>query len=183
MEAGYSEMAIELFDNKVNIGILKDSNLSFSYTGPCGDTMILHMAVGDGKVIDDISFQYIGCPASAASGSALTILVKGKPLKEAGKVTPEEILEYLGGLPKDHYHCPLLAATTLKKAIEVYENRKRLTSKEHDEYVHFCGLTGKELEELSDISCSNCPIVLACENDHTIIETVTDQSQDEFNSN
>jgi len=171
IEAGYSGRAIEIFDNKVNVGTLEDANLSFSYTGPCGDTIILHLLIGDDKVIDDIRFQYIGCPALAASGSALTVLMKGKHLKKARNITPEEIIEYLGGLPNDHSHCPLLAATTLQKAIETYKNKKRLTKKEHDEYVHFCGLTGKELEGLHHSPCSNCPMVQSCENDHTIIDT------------
>ncbi|NIQ06341.1 MAG: iron-sulfur cluster assembly scaffold protein, partial [Candidatus Korarchaeota archaeon] len=41
-EAGYSGKAIELYENKVNVGLIENSDIAFAYTGPCGDTIKLY---------------------------------------------------------------------------------------------------------------------------------------------
>jgi nitrogen fixation NifU-like protein len=51
-------------------------------------------------------------------------MVKGKPLKEAEKITNKVITEALGGLPPSKMHCSVLAADALKKAIENYRQKK-----------------------------------------------------------
>ena len=45
-------------------------------------------------------FYYLGCPGSAASASAMTMLLKGKTVNQAKKMTESDILNELGGLPK-----------------------------------------------------------------------------------
>jgi hypothetical protein len=44
---------------------------------------------------------------------------------------------------------------------------KVLTKKEHDRYVHLCGLTGKQLERQHD-PCLDCLVILDCFRDHAI---------------
>jgi NifU-like protein involved in Fe-S cluster formation len=58
----------------------------------------------------------------------MTRIVKGKTLEEAKRITEQDILHELGGLPESKLHCPKLAVTTLQKAIAKYENRKRKPS-------------------------------------------------------
>ncbi|MDH5450859.1 MAG: iron-sulfur cluster assembly scaffold protein [Candidatus Bathyarchaeota archaeon] len=130
-DVGYSVKVIELYMNKVNVGVIENADVSLAYRGPCGDTMKLYLKISNDTVIEDAKFQYLGCPAAASSGSAITRIAKGKTLEEAKNITEQDILHELGGLPEAKLHCPKLAVTTLQKAITTYENcqRKPLTVK------------------------------------------------------
>lgn len=126
-DAGYSAKAIELYMKKVNVGVIENPDVSLAYTGPCGDTMKLCLKISNDTVIEDAKFQYLGCPAAASSGSAITRIVKGKTLEEAKKITEQDILHELGGLPEAKLHCPKLAVITLQKAITTYEKLPKKT--------------------------------------------------------
>ena len=68
--------------------------------------------------IDDIKFKTLGCAAAISSTSVLTDLAKGKTLEEAQKITREDVVRELGGLPSVKIHCSVLAQDALKKAID-----------------------------------------------------------------
>jgi NifU-like protein involved in Fe-S cluster formation len=123
-DVGYSVEVIELYMNKVNVGVVRNPDTDLVYTGPCGDTMKIYLKINNDAVVEDAKFQYLGCPGAASSGSAMTRIVKGKTLEEAKRITEHDILQELGGLPKSKLHCLKLTVTTLKKAIAKYENRK-----------------------------------------------------------
>lgn len=124
-DVDYSVKAIDLYMNKVNVGVIENSDVNLDYTGPCGDTVKLYLKIGNNTVIEDAKFQYLGCPAAASSGSALTKIAKGKTLEEAKTITEQDILHELRGLPEAKLHCAKLAVTTLQKAITKYENYLR----------------------------------------------------------
>jgi len=100
---------------------------SRSFTTPslclhnCGDVMWLYIKVSRNKkgedVIKDISFETFGCIAALASSSIITEVVKGKTIKEALKVSKQEVLDKLGGLPPIKIHCSVLAIDALREAI------------------------------------------------------------------
>jgi nitrogen fixation NifU-like protein len=115
----YSEAAIEHGMNPRNLGELEDADGFGRVTGSCGDTMHIWIKVKDGT-ISDIGFLTDGCGTSMASGSMATELAKGKSLAEAHKISQEDVLNALGGLPEESQHCALLAADTLKAAIREY---------------------------------------------------------------
>ena len=124
-DAGYSEKVIGLYRNKVNVGVIKKPDVNLAYTGPWGDTMKIYLKITDEDVVEDAKFQYLGCPGAASSGSAITRIVKGKTLEEAKRITEQDILNDLGGLPESKLHCPKLAVETLQKAITIHEEHKR----------------------------------------------------------
>ena len=93
--AGYSRKAIELYGGKVNVGVMENPDVALAYTGPCGDTIKLYLKIGKNDKIEDAKFQYIGCAASAACGSILTQIIKGKTLQEAKKITKDDVLRDL----------------------------------------------------------------------------------------
>jgi len=66
----------------------------------------------------------LGCAAAIASSSVTTELVKGKSLDEALELSKDDINEALGKLPAPKYHCSILAADGIKKAIEDYRSKK-----------------------------------------------------------
>ena len=132
-KSGYSSKVIKYYKDKVNVGLINDADAALAYTGPCGDTIKLYLKIGEDDVIENAMFQYLGCPASAACGSMLTQIIKGKTLREAMKITEDEVLEGLGGVPGEECHCAELAVTTLQKTISKYEESKRKTSKDHNQ--------------------------------------------------
>ena len=93
-------------------------------TGPCGDTMEIWLKVMDGIIIQ-ATFYTDGCGTSIASGSMVTEMAKGTSIIEAQKISQQNVLDVLGGLPDESEHCALLAANTLKAAIRDYIEMKR----------------------------------------------------------
>jgi len=123
-ESGYSKKAIELYVNKVNVGILETPSVVTTFLGPCGDLIKLYLKIGENDIIDDAKFYYLGCPGSAASASAMTSLLKGSTVKQAKKMMEDDIINELGGLPKLKHDCATLSIKTLRKAIAEYEKQK-----------------------------------------------------------
>ena len=70
------------------------------------------------------AFKTDGCGNAIASCSMATEMCKGKIISEAQKIGQEGILAALDGLPEEGEHCALLAANTLKAAIEDYLSRR-----------------------------------------------------------
>ncbi len=87
----------------------------------CGDVMKIYIKVKD-NIIDDIKFETFGCGAAIATSSVVTELAKGKSLQEAEKISNEEVVDFLGGLPPIKKHCSLLAEEGLKAAIKDYRD-------------------------------------------------------------
>lgn len=122
-KSGYSDKAIEYFLKKVNVGNIENPSVQEAYTGPCGDTLEVYLKI-ESNVIKDAKFQAIGCAGAFSSGSALMEMIRGKTLEEAEKVTEENIINFLGGIPKQKFHCTCLAKRALKMAIEKYKKNR-----------------------------------------------------------
>ena len=117
--AGYPEKAIDYYIRRVNVGVIEGTEATDVFTGLCGDSMRVYLKVED-DMIRDAKFQAIGCAGAFASGSIITEMVKGKTLEEAKKITEQDVLKDLGGLPGPKLHCARLAVDALKKSIKSY---------------------------------------------------------------
>ncbi|MFQ6128002.1 MAG: Fe-S cluster assembly scaffold protein NifU [Thermoplasmata archaeon] len=116
----YSKKVIEHFQNPRNAGELEDADAVGEVGNPvCGDVMNIYIKVKDG-VITDVGWKTMGCAAAIATSSMITELAKGKTLKEALKITRENVADALEGLPPIKMHCSNLAADGLHDAIERY---------------------------------------------------------------
>jgi NifU-like protein involved in Fe-S cluster formation len=124
VESGYSKKAIELYVNNINVGALETPDVVTTFRGSCGDLIKLYLKIGKKNVIYDAKFYYLGCPGSASSASAMTSLLKGKTINQAKKMTENDILMELDGLPKAKLDCAKLSIKTLRKAIAEYERMK-----------------------------------------------------------
>jgi nitrogen fixation protein NifU and related proteins len=120
-ESGYSKKAIELYVNNVNVGTLQNPSIVTTFLGPCGDLIKLYLRINEKEIVEEAKFYYLGCPGSAASASAMTMLLKNKTLSQAKKLTENDILAELGGLPKSKRECATLCLRTLRKGIAEYE--------------------------------------------------------------
>jgi nitrogen fixation NifU-like protein len=124
VESGYSRKAIELYVNNVNVGTLQNPSIATTYLGPCGDLIKLYLRINEMDIVEEAKFNYLGCPGSAVSASAMTMLLKNKKLNRAKRITESDILAELGGLPKSKRDCATLSLRTLRKAIAEYEKLK-----------------------------------------------------------
>jgi ATP-binding protein involved in chromosome partitioning len=115
-----SPQALERFQNPRNWGPLESFNGHARITGPCGDTMEIWLDVADGR-LQKAQFTTDGCGPSRASGSMATELAVDRPLADVLRLEQQDILQALGGLPKESQHCALLAANTLKAAVRDYQ--------------------------------------------------------------
>ncbi|MEG0251006.1 MAG: iron-sulfur cluster assembly scaffold protein [Christensenellaceae bacterium] len=114
----YSEKLIKHFQDPHNVGVMEDADIIGEAGSPtCGDTTTVYLKM-DGNIIKDISFQTYGCAAAIASSSVLTDMVKGMTVEEAMKVSKNDIVEELGGMPAEKVHCSLLAEDALKIALK-----------------------------------------------------------------
>jgi len=117
---GYSAKAVDYYMKKLNVGVIEGVEGVDSYGGPCGDSMRIYLKVENG-VIRDAKFEAQGSAGTFASGSAVTEMIKGKMLREAGRITEYAVLEDMGELPVQWHLGPQLAIDALRKAIERLE--------------------------------------------------------------
>jgi NifU-like protein involved in Fe-S cluster formation len=174
--AGYSDRSIDYILDQVNVGVIKKPDIKHVQIGECGDILLLFINLSKDSKIKKIKFKYAGCPALSASGSSMTELAKGKTIEKANNLTVEDLMRDLVSLPENHKHCPVLALETLKTALKPYLGKKILNQKEHDKYVHYCGLTGKELDTMKHVPCNECNHQENCEGDHIIIRARKNES-------
>lgn len=132
----YSEKVLKYFKNPKNIGEIKDAN-GIGKVGNvvCGDIMHLYIKVKDG-IITDAKFKTFGCVSAIASSSAATELVIGKSIDEALKVSKDDIIDSLDGLPPQKIHCSVLGIEALHEAIYDYLSKNKLEIPEWLEKKH-----------------------------------------------
>ncbi len=119
----YSEKVLEHYQNPRNLGEIENADGVGMVGNPvCGDMMKITIKVRDDR-IEDVKFKTFGCGAAIATTSMVTELVKGKMLEEALRVTNQDVVEALDGLPPVKVHCSLLAEEAIKAAIEDYRDR------------------------------------------------------------
>ncbi len=119
-----SPQALERFEHPRNWGPLDQSNGHARITGPCGDTMEFWLQVVEGRIAH-AQFTTTGCGPSRACGSMATEQAIGRPWAEALRIEQKDILQALGGLPKESEHCALLASNTLKAALRNYQTQSQ----------------------------------------------------------
>jgi len=124
VESGYSSKAIKLYVDNVNVGKLENPTVITTFLGSCGDLIKLYLKINEKNIIEEAKFYYLGCPGSASSASAMTTLLKDKTIQQAKKITGDDILTELRGLPKSKLDCTMLSIKTLRKAIAEYEKAK-----------------------------------------------------------
>jgi NifU-like protein involved in Fe-S cluster formation/bacterioferritin-associated ferredoxin len=95
----------------------------------CGDVMKMWLWV-DPKTerIKKCRWRTFGCASAIASTSVLSEMVLkngGMTLEKARKITPDDIIKELGGLPAIKYHCSVLGDKALRDAINDYYRRTK----------------------------------------------------------
>lgn len=121
---------MEHFKHPKNMGEMKNADGIGKVGNPvCGDLMFVYIKVGKNKkgeeILKDVKFKTFGCASAIATSSMITEMAKGKTVKEAEKITRNDVADALEGLPPIKMHCSNLASDALKKAIEDYRKKKK----------------------------------------------------------
>jgi NifU-like protein len=145
----YTEKVKEYFENPRNIGEVENPD-GVGEVGSlaCGDALKLTFKLDEQKRIQEAKFQTFGCASAIASSSALTELILGKTLEEAGKITNKDIASFLGGLPKEKMHCSVLGEQALAAAIANYQGQVLPKAQEGEIVCECFGVTDKEIERV-----------------------------------
>jgi nitrogen fixation protein NifU and related proteins len=100
LDSLYQEIILDHYRNPHHKGLREPYEAEVHHVNPtCGDevTLRVHVAEGpDGLVVEDVSYDALGCSISQASTSVLTDLVIGKPVAEAMAIH-EEFLALMQG--------------------------------------------------------------------------------------
>ena len=124
----YSEKVMDHFTNPRNVGEMPDASCMGEVgNAKCGDIMRIYLKINDDGVITDAKFNTFGCASAIASSSMATEMVKGRTIAEARKLTNQEVVDALDGLPAQKIHCSVLADEAINAALDNYE--KEYTTK------------------------------------------------------
>jgi len=118
----YTPKVLKHFQHPKNYGKLKNPDGTGKVGNiVCGDVMWLYINVAKNnkneEIIKNIKFETFGCVSAIATSSYITDLAKNKTITEALKISKDEIVNGLGGLPSIKIHCSVLAVDALSEAI------------------------------------------------------------------
>jgi NifU-like protein len=159
----YTDKVMDYFFKPRNVGYIEDAD-GVGEVGSlaCGDALTLTFKLDAGGRIEDAKFKTFGCASAIASSSVLTEMIKGMTLEEAEKVTNQDIVRELGGLPEQKMHCSVMGHDALMAAIANYRNKGRFAAEKKGTIVCTCfGVTDEEIKEVIR------------DNDLTTVEQVT----------
>ncbi|MBN1457240.1 MAG: Fe-S cluster assembly protein NifU [Sedimentisphaerales bacterium] len=146
----YTDKVMDNFMNPHNSGFIEDAD-GIGEVGSlaCGDALTLTFKLDKGGKIKDAKFKTFGCASAIASSSILTDMIIGLTLEEAEKITNQDIVEKLGGLPEQKMHCSVMGQEALEAAIKNYRNKGEAQPQKEGKVVCVCfGVTDTEIKKV-----------------------------------
>lgn len=115
--ADYNPTVLDHYRNPRNVGDVAGSPAVAQVGDPeHGDVLRLGLRIEGGRIVE-ARFKSFGCTAAIAAGSMLTVMVEGRLLAEAERLTNEDVARALGGLPESKMHCSVLAEQAIREAV------------------------------------------------------------------
>ena len=149
----YSDIVKDHFVNPRNVLYGDEESFPANARGKtgnvkCGDEMLMLLKI-ENDIITDTRWKTYGCASAIASTSILSETIKGMNIKDAYALSPEDLVNKLGGLPDYKIHCSVLGDKALRAAIDDYlvqTNRKGIFQEASTEICHCLGITDKDIE-------------------------------------
>ncbi|MGP6158368.1 MAG: iron-sulfur cluster assembly scaffold protein [Vulcanimicrobiaceae bacterium] len=94
------------------------------FSDSCGDLYTYYLRVGNGDVIEDVSYFTTGCGFGTATCSLLVDLALGKTLDDAYAISEAEIEAQLDGYPEKKKDYPLRSLNALRAAIDDFRKKR-----------------------------------------------------------
>jgi nitrogen fixation NifU-like protein len=113
----YSAATVDHWLHPRNFGRLEDPDGHAVCSGHCGEVMEISVRLKAGRVIE-ASFLTDGCITATACGSMAVEMAINRSTARARAISPKDILSGLGDLPRESRHCAVLAAKTLRAAVD-----------------------------------------------------------------
>ena len=133
MEQAASDINQKILDhflNPRNIGEIENADGYAKIGDPtCGDFIKVWIRI-ENETIIDFKYKVFGCWGAISTTSVVSELAIGKSIKEATKITDDDVIRVLGGIPENKQHCSLLGVQGLRAAIADY-----LLKDNHRKYV------------------------------------------------
>lgn len=121
------EMVLSYSDNKELWGEIEDCQGQSEVREPgCEDVLRMYLKTRR-EMITEIRYTITesACPPARACAALAASLALGKPVMEAYLIDADQLSHFFGELPKESYHCALMAEIGLKKAIQNYAARRQ----------------------------------------------------------
>ena len=121
----------------------------------CGDALRFSFRVRRAPdpvddVIVEARYLTFGCTSAIAASEALCALIEGKSLTpiQALRITNQDIVDYLGGLPQQKIHCSVMGAEALEAAVVDWASRRGV-----DLAAHGVRLSGEKADDDGRVVC------------------------------
>ncbi len=113
----YSKTVVEHCLHPRNFQGMSSPDGYVKHSGEDGDIVEIFVRLDKNRVTE-CTFRTDGCAATLACGSMATELIKGRMYSDAADaVSPNKIIEALGGLPDGNIHCARSISQALKRAL------------------------------------------------------------------
>ncbi len=127
-----NEKILDHFNNPRNVGEIENADGYAKVGDPrCGDFIKIWIKIKDER-ITDFKYKVFGCWGAISTTSVTSELAIGKSLKQAIKLTDDDVIKKLEGIPENKQHCSLLGIQGLRTAIAdflVKENHKKYAAR------------------------------------------------------
>jgi nitrogen fixation NifU-like protein len=113
----YNDTVMDHYRNPRNVGEVAGTT-AVAQVGDAatGDVLRISLRIEAGTVVE-ARFKSFGCTAAIAAGSMATLLVQGRPVETAERLSNREVVEALGGLPEAKIGCSVLAEQAIREAV------------------------------------------------------------------
>lgn len=129
-DSDINQKILDHFLNPRNVGEIENADGYARIGDPsCGDFIKVWLRI-ENEIIVDFKYKVFGCWGAISTTSVASELAIGKSIKDATKITDDDVIKALGGIPEQKQHCSLLGVQGLRAAISDY-----LLKDNHRKYV------------------------------------------------
>jgi len=122
----YSKEILQHFRHPQNVGMIEHADGFGKASGGerCPEDLVyIWIRVVNDRIVE-VKQKTRGCPVAIAASSVTSVMAQGKTLAEAQQITPEMVIQALGGVPESKADS-IVASQALREAIAHYQAKGR----------------------------------------------------------